>query len=132
MELDRPNQALADPSGTREKTSRFGRLGWLLGKCSDTRLVVRKETALPEAPGGILLQGRWLPTPKRPPEVAVVVVWFQSYRVDLYSPVKITKNRARLGTDLTGQFSGRTSPRWLSMEFCYKVGGSRLLRDPRR
>ncbi|PKI61507.1 hypothetical protein CRG98_018091 [Punica granatum] len=28
------------------------------------------------APDGILMQGRWLPTPNRPPEVAVMVVWF--------------------------------------------------------
>ncbi|PKI54968.1 hypothetical protein CRG98_024640 [Punica granatum] len=61
------------------------------------------------------------PTPKRPSKVDVVVVWFQSYRVDPYNPTKITKNRARLGTDLTGQFSSRTSPRWLSMKFCCKV-----------
>ncbi|PKI67873.1 hypothetical protein CRG98_011731 [Punica granatum] len=109
-----------------------------------TRLAVQKEMALPEAPNGILMQGRqvptpkrptepckdqakqstpsnrpdlasfgsdvttvapdrilmqgqWLPTPKRPPEVTVVVVWFQSYRVDPYTPAKITKNRARPG-----------------------------------
>ncbi|PKI44999.1 hypothetical protein CRG98_034606 [Punica granatum] len=33
--------------------------------------------ALLEAPGGILRQGRWLSTPKRLPEVAAVVIWFQ-------------------------------------------------------
>ncbi|OWM72923.1 hypothetical protein CDL15_Pgr016555 [Punica granatum] len=49
------------------------------------------------APNGILMQGRWLPTPKRPPKVAVVVVRFQSYRVDQYSPAKIMENRARPG-----------------------------------
>ncbi|OWM72551.1 hypothetical protein CDL15_Pgr005020 [Punica granatum] len=48
------------------------------------------------APDVILMQGQWLPTPKRPPEVAVVVVWFQTYRVDPYSPAKITENRVRL------------------------------------
>ncbi|PKI26454.1 hypothetical protein CRG98_048857, partial [Punica granatum] len=30
------------------------------------------------------------------PEVTVVVVWSQSYRVDPYSPAKIKENRARL------------------------------------
>ncbi|OWM66808.1 hypothetical protein CDL15_Pgr012400 [Punica granatum] len=35
-------------------------------------------------------------TPKRLLEVAMVVIWFQTYRVDLYSPVKITENRVRL------------------------------------
>ncbi|PKI64871.1 hypothetical protein CRG98_014738 [Punica granatum] len=49
------------------------------------------------APDGILMQGPSFPTPKRPPEVAVVVVWFQNCRVDPYSSAKITKNRARLG-----------------------------------
>ncbi|PKI73240.1 hypothetical protein CRG98_006375 [Punica granatum] len=49
------------------------------------------------APDGILMQGQRVPTPKRPPEVAVVVVWFQSCRVDPYSLTKITKNRARPG-----------------------------------
>ncbi|OWM83062.1 hypothetical protein CDL15_Pgr011744 [Punica granatum] len=29
--------------------------------------------------------------------MAVVVVWFQSYRVDPYSPAKITENKARPG-----------------------------------
>ncbi|PKI51776.1 hypothetical protein CRG98_027824 [Punica granatum] len=85
MELDKPNRALADTIDTREKT-------------------IQKETALPEAPDGILLQGRWPPTPKRPSEVTVVVVWFQSYRVDPYSPAKITKNRldwAVLGSEDT-------------------------------
>ncbi|PKI56562.1 hypothetical protein CRG98_023088 [Punica granatum] len=47
------------------------------------------------APDGILMQGRWLPTPKRLPEVAVVIVCFQSYRVDPYSLAKITENRIR-------------------------------------
>ncbi|PKI75870.1 hypothetical protein CRG98_003785 [Punica granatum] len=47
-------------------------------------------------PDGILMQGQWLPTPKRPPEKAVVVVWFQTYRVDPYSPAKITEKRVRL------------------------------------
>ncbi|PKI49241.1 hypothetical protein CRG98_030350 [Punica granatum] len=62
-----------------------------------TRLAVRKETALLEASNSILLQGRWFPTPKRPLEVAVVVIWFKCCRVDPYSPAKITENRARLG-----------------------------------
>ncbi|OWM75367.1 hypothetical protein CDL15_Pgr021083 [Punica granatum] len=48
------------------------------------------------APDGILIQGQWLPTLKRPPEVAVVVVWLQTYRVDPYSPANITENRVRL------------------------------------
>ncbi|PKI66327.1 hypothetical protein CRG98_013289 [Punica granatum] len=61
-----------------------------------------------------------------------VVFWFQSCRFNPYSPAKIKENRARLGTDPTGQFSGRTSPRWFPMEFCCKVSGSQLLRDPRR
>ncbi|PKI58361.1 hypothetical protein CRG98_021236 [Punica granatum] len=42
----------------------------------------RKETALSEAPSGILLQGHRLPTPKKPPKVAVVVVWRKETRVD--------------------------------------------------
>ncbi|OWM80131.1 hypothetical protein CDL15_Pgr027122 [Punica granatum] len=46
------------------------------------------------APDGILMQSQWLQTPKRSLEVAVVVVWFQTYRVDLYSPAKITENSA--------------------------------------
>ncbi|OWM87871.1 hypothetical protein CDL15_Pgr008317 [Punica granatum] len=49
------------------------------------------------ASDGILMQGRWLSTPKRPLEVAVVVVWSQNCQVDPYSPAKITKNRARPG-----------------------------------
>ncbi|OWM76841.1 hypothetical protein CDL15_Pgr016488 [Punica granatum] len=49
------------------------------------------------APNGMLMQGRWLPTPKRTPEVVVVVVWLQSYRVNPYSPSKITENRVRPG-----------------------------------
>ncbi|OWM90906.1 hypothetical protein CDL15_Pgr027393 [Punica granatum] len=97
MELDRPDRMLADSTGIREKTSMFERLEWLLGECSETRLAVRKESALPEAPYGILLQGRWLLTPKRPPEVTVVVVWFHSCRVDPYSSTKITENRAPPG-----------------------------------
>ncbi|PKI60537.1 hypothetical protein CRG98_019013 [Punica granatum] len=44
-------------------------------------------------PDGILMQGQWLPTLKRPPEVDVVVVWFQTCRADPYNPAKITKNR---------------------------------------
>ncbi|PKI66854.1 hypothetical protein CRG98_012720 [Punica granatum] len=84
------------------------------------------------APDGILMQGRWFPTPKRPPEVAVVVVWFQSYRVDPYSLAKITENRvrprnrpdwARFGSDVT-----TVAPDGILMQGrC-----SRLLRDPRR
>ncbi|PKI61212.1 hypothetical protein CRG98_018395 [Punica granatum] len=51
---------------------------------------------------GILMQGQWLSTSKRPSEVAVVVVWFQTYRVDPYIPAKIMENIAngyRLLTD---------------------------------
>ncbi|PKI49667.1 hypothetical protein CRG98_029912 [Punica granatum] len=48
------------------------------------------------APDEILMQGQWLPTPKRPSEVAIVVVWFQTYRVDPYDPAKITENRVDL------------------------------------
>ncbi|OWM77481.1 hypothetical protein CDL15_Pgr016878 [Punica granatum] len=47
-------------------------------------------------PDGILMQDQWLPTLKGPPEVVVVVVWFQTYRVDPYSPAKIMENRVRL------------------------------------
>ncbi|OWM91340.1 hypothetical protein CDL15_Pgr000284 [Punica granatum] len=43
---------------------------------------VWEETVLSEAPDGILLQGLWLPTPKRPLEVAVAVVWQEKPRVD--------------------------------------------------
>ncbi|OWM64672.1 hypothetical protein CDL15_Pgr013830 [Punica granatum] len=74
-----------------------------------TRLAVQKEMALPEAPNGILMQGRQVPTPKRPTEVTVMVVWFQSSRVDLYSPAKIKQNRARPVTDPTWQ-SYRVDP----------------------
>ncbi|PKI73449.1 hypothetical protein CRG98_006157 [Punica granatum] len=80
--------------------------------------------ALPEAPSGALLQGHWLPTPKRPSEEVVVVVWFQSCQVDPSRLAKITKNRAHPGTDPTWQFLGRTSQRWLPMVFCCKVGSS--------
>ncbi|PKI47437.1 hypothetical protein CRG98_032178 [Punica granatum] len=48
------------------------------------------------AADGILMQSQWLPSPKRPPEVAVVVVWFHTYRVDPYSLTKIIENRVRL------------------------------------
>ncbi|OWM68515.1 hypothetical protein CDL15_Pgr023480 [Punica granatum] len=49
-----------------------------------------------DSPDGILRQDQWLPTPKRLLEVAVVVIWFQTYRVDPYNPAKITENRVRL------------------------------------
>ncbi|PKI73704.1 hypothetical protein CRG98_005945 [Punica granatum] len=49
------------------------------------------------ASDGILMQGQRLPTPKRPTQVAVVVVWFQSYRIDPNNSAKITENRVRHG-----------------------------------
>ncbi|OWM77124.1 hypothetical protein CDL15_Pgr013215 [Punica granatum] len=42
------------------------------------------------------MQGQWLSTPKRSPEVAMMVVWSQTYQVDPYSPAKITKSKVRL------------------------------------
>ncbi|PKI44998.1 hypothetical protein CRG98_034605 [Punica granatum] len=59
-----------------------------------SKRLIREVTTV--APDGILMQGQWLPPPKRPSEVAVVVVWFQTYRVDLYSPAKFTENRVLL------------------------------------
>ncbi|PKI36610.1 hypothetical protein CRG98_042999 [Punica granatum] len=48
-------------------------------------------------------------------QVVVVVVWVEGSRIDPYSPANIRQNRARPGTDPTGQVSGRTSQRWLPM-----------------
>ncbi|PKI70305.1 hypothetical protein CRG98_009297 [Punica granatum] len=47
-----------------------------------TRLAPDEEKALQKALGGLLMQGRWLPTPKRPSEVAVVVVLQEVTQVD--------------------------------------------------
>ncbi|PKI40628.1 hypothetical protein CRG98_038977 [Punica granatum] len=47
--------------------------------------------------GWAVLQPDWQFLVRRSPQVAVVVVWFQSCRVDPYSPAKITKNIVRLG-----------------------------------
>ncbi|OWM76874.1 hypothetical protein CDL15_Pgr010261 [Punica granatum] len=69
------------------------RSGWNAGQ---TRLAQVGTDVATEAPDGILRQGQRLLTPNGPPEVAVVVFWSQSYRVDPYSPAKITENRARL------------------------------------
>ncbi|OWM90920.1 hypothetical protein CDL15_Pgr027407 [Punica granatum] len=48
------------------------------------------------APDGMLMQGQWLPTPKRLPEATVVVVWFQTNQVHPYNPAKFTENKVRL------------------------------------
>ncbi|PKI45288.1 hypothetical protein CRG98_034317 [Punica granatum] len=51
---------------------------------------------------------------KGPSYVVVVVIWFQWFRFESYSPTKIKQNRARPRTDPTEQVSGRTSP-WLNI-----------------
>ncbi|PKI48981.1 hypothetical protein CRG98_030568 [Punica granatum] len=58
--------------------------------------------------GSFELGGEWFPTPKRPPEVAVMVVWFQTYRGDPYSIAKITENKVSL--ELVSQNGMLTPP----------------------
>ncbi|PKI44360.1 hypothetical protein CRG98_035246 [Punica granatum] len=80
------------PPGTKRPESvQSGRLAVRLvraapvvrgGFFAQDRLTPDEETDLQEAPGGLLMQGRWLPTPKRPPDVAVMVVLREVTRVN--------------------------------------------------
>ncbi|PKI58096.1 hypothetical protein CRG98_021523 [Punica granatum] len=96
--------------GTREKTGRFGRLGWLFGEFST---VFGSEFSTVD-PDGILRQGQRLPNPNSPPEVTVVVVFRNESRIDQIC--KKTPQTVR-NFNPTGQFSGQNSPRWIPMEF---------------
>ncbi|PKI54609.1 hypothetical protein CRG98_025123 [Punica granatum] len=51
-------------------------------KPEQIRQVVIGSDVTTVAPDGILLQGQWIPTPKRPPEVTVVVARRKQSRVD--------------------------------------------------
>ncbi|PKI48261.1 hypothetical protein CRG98_031344 [Punica granatum] len=62
-----------------------------------TRLAVFRSNVATVVLDEVLMQVRLLSTPKRTLEVAMVVVWFQSYWVDPYSPTKITENKEHLG-----------------------------------
>ncbi|PKI73453.1 hypothetical protein CRG98_006161 [Punica granatum] len=86
LELFQPNWTLerkrvgSDSSGGFLESAQLFRKAKRMLNIPVTRLAVQRETTLPEALDGILMQDRWFPTPKRIPEVTVVVVWFQSYR----------------------------------------------------
>ncbi|PKI60438.1 hypothetical protein CRG98_019179 [Punica granatum] len=78
----------------------------------------RKEMAFLEAPGGSLLQGRRLPTPKRPPEVASVVVWRKKTQVD---PRKKKKTAHNGQTRLAGIDPTRTSGKELVVPMGWRL-----------